>query len=54
MPKKVLEFEAGLFEYLEANASDALSSIVADGKISDETTAKLDKAIIDYKTGFNA
>ncbi|MBT3179382.1 MAG: F0F1 ATP synthase subunit alpha [Candidatus Marinimicrobia bacterium] len=52
--KKVLEFEAGLFEYLEANASDALSSIVADGKISDETTAKLDKAIIDYKTGFNA
>ena len=44
----------GLFEYLDANAGDALASIVSEGKISDETAEALDKAIVDYKAGFNA
>jgi F-type H+-transporting ATPase subunit alpha len=49
---QVSEFEAGLFEYLDANASDSLASIVSEGAISDETSEKLEKAIIDYKVGF--
>jgi len=49
---KVSEFESGLFDYLDANAKDILSLIVSEGKISDETSEKLDKAINDYKKGF--
>ena len=49
---KIAEFELGLFEYLDANAKDTLSLIVSEGKISDETSEKLDKAIKDYKKGF--
>jgi len=52
--EQVAEFETGLFEYLDANAGDALASIVSDGKISDETADALEKAIVDYKAGFNA
>jgi F-type H+-transporting ATPase subunit alpha len=48
----VASFETGLFEYLDANASDVLSAIVTEGKISDEIGEKLEKAIIDYKRGF--
>ena len=48
----VASFETGLFEYLDANASDVLSAIVTEGKISDEIGEKLEQAIIDYKTGF--
>ena len=43
-----------LFEYLDSNASEALSSIVNEGIISDETAKNLEKAILDYKSGFNA
>ena len=49
---KIAEFELGLFEYLDANAKDTLSLIVSEGKISDETSEELDKAIKDYKKGF--
>tara|TARA_B000000557_G_scaffold257849_1_gene251602 strand:+ start:1578 stop:3101 length:1524 start_codon:yes stop_codon:yes gene_type:complete len=49
---KIAEFELGLFEYLDANAKDKLSLIVSEGKISDETSEELDKAIKDYKKGF--
>ena len=52
--EQVADFESGLFEYIDANAGDALASIVRDGKISDETAEALDKAIVDYKAGFNA
>jgi len=52
--EQVAEFETGLFEYLDANASDALASIVSDGKISDDTAEAIEKAIVDYKAGFNA
>ncbi len=51
---KVSEFETGLSEYLDANAADSLASIVSEGKISDEIADNLEKAIIDYKAGFNS
>ena len=50
--EQVSDFEAGLFEYLDANASDSLASIISEGSISDETAEKLEKAISDYKVGF--
>ncbi len=50
--EEVSDFETGLFEYLDANAADSLASIVNDGTISEETGAKLEKAISDYKAGF--
>lgn len=49
---QIADFERGLFEYLDANAADSLSSIVNDGKIADETAEILEKAIVDYKAGF--
>ena len=51
---QVSEFESGLLEYLEANASDSLATIVSEGTISDETAEKLEKSITDYKAGFKA
>jgi len=50
---RVLEFETGLFEYLEANAADSLASIVKEGEISDECSLTLEKAIVEFKAGFN-
>ena len=50
--EKISDFETGLFEYLDANASDSLASIVKDGNISKETGEKLEKAISDFKVGF--
>ena len=52
--EQISDFEFGLFEYLDANAKDSLDSIVSEGTISDETAEKLEKAIKDYKGGFNA
>ena len=50
--EQVSDFEAGLFEYLDANASDSLASIISEGSISDHTAEKLEKAISEYKVGF--
>ena len=52
--EQISDFESGLFEYLDANAKDSLDSIVSEGTISDATAEKLEKAIKDYKGGFNA
>jgi F-type H+-transporting ATPase subunit alpha len=52
--EKVLDFETGLLEYLDANAADSLASIVNEGKFTDENVGTLEKAIVDYKAGFNA
>ena len=52
--EQISDFEAGLFEYIDSNARDSLDSIVSEGKISDETAEKLEKAIKDYKGGFKA
>ncbi|MBJ13142.1 MAG: F0F1 ATP synthase subunit alpha [Candidatus Marinimicrobia bacterium] len=51
---QISDFEAGLFEYIDSNARDSLDSIVSEGKISDETAEKLEKAIKDYKGEFKA
>ncbi|GIR93612.1 ATP synthase subunit alpha [bacterium] len=52
--EKVSEFESNLFDYLEANASDQLSSIKESGDLSDDTSESLDKLILDYKNSFAA
>ncbi len=49
---QVSEFESGLLDYLDANASDCLESIVKEGNISEETETKLNDAISNYKAGF--
>ena len=49
---KVALFEAGLFEYLDANSKDLLDEIVEKGKITDELEQKLESAIVNFKTGF--
>ena len=50
--EKVSEFESNLFDYLEANASDQLSSIKEIGDLSDDTSKSLDKLISDFKNSF--
>ena len=52
--EEISDFENGLFEYLDANASDSLASIVNEGTISEDTGEKLEKAISDFKAGFKA
>ena len=52
--EKVSEFESNLFDYLEANASDQLSSIKESGDLSDDTSEFLDKLISDFKNSFAA
>ena len=49
---KVDEFESGLFDYLDANASEQLKAIRDEGDISEENSDALDKAISDYKNSF--
>ena len=49
---KVDEFESGLFDYLDANASEQLNAIRDEGDISEENSDALDKAISDYKNSF--
>ena len=51
---KVALFEAGLFEYLDANSRDLLDEIVKKEKITDELEQKLESAIVNFKTGFKA
>jgi len=51
---QISEFELGLLEYLDANSSDSLATIISEGSISDETSEKLEKSITDYKLGFKA
>ena len=50
--EKVSEFESGLFDYLDANASEELNSIKNEGDISDSVSGKLEKAIDDFKNTF--
>ena len=52
--EKVSEFESNLFDYLEANASDQLSSIKESGDLSDDHSKSLDKLISDFKNSFAA
>ena len=52
--EKVSEFESNLFDYIEANASDQLSSLKESGDLSDDTSKSLDKLISDFKNSFAA
>ena len=52
--EKVAEFESSLFDYLEANNSEDLKAIVAEGSISDELSATLEKAISSFVEGFDS
>ena len=52
--EKVSEFESNLFDYLEANASDQLSSIKESGDLNDDISKSLDKLISDFKNSFAA
>ena len=52
--EKVAEFESSLFDYLEANNSEDLKAIVAEGSISDELAATLEKAISSFAEGFDS
>ena len=49
---KVDVFESGLFDYLDANASEQLKAIRDKGDINEENSDALDKAISDYKNSF--
>ncbi len=49
---KILDFEKGLFEYLDLKYPEISSSIRDDKVISDETAALLDKAIPEYVNEF--
>ncbi|MBL7014382.1 MAG: F0F1 ATP synthase subunit alpha [Candidatus Marinimicrobia bacterium] len=51
---QIADFEKGLFDYLDANASDTLGAIVSEGKITDEISESLKKAITEFKQGFTA
>jgi len=51
---KVIEFEAGLFDYLDANNAAELKAIRDEGIISDDVGAKLDKAMTAFQGGFAA
>jgi len=51
---KVSEFEAGLFDYLDANNAAELKTIRDEGIISDDVGAKLDKAVTAFQGGFTA
>ena len=50
---KVSEYEAGLFDYLEANNKKDLESISVEGIISDELSKNLEKSISDFTKGFS-
>ena len=51
---KVIDYESGLFDYLEANNKDDLKSIKTEGSISDEMSESLEKSIKDFTKGFSA
>jgi len=49
---QVRAFEQGVIEHVRANHKDLLDDILATGKISDETRAKLTEAVKAFKSGF--
>ena len=51
---KVSEYESGLLDYLEANNGDDLKALAAEGVISDDMAASLEKSIADFTKGFSA
>ncbi|MCS5610926.1 MAG: F0F1 ATP synthase subunit alpha, partial [Candidatus Poribacteria bacterium] len=50
--EKLVEFESGLFDYLEANNLDDLKLLAKEGVLSDEMSERLEKSISDFSKGF--
>ena len=50
--EKLVEFESGLFDYLEANNLDDLKLLAKEGVLSDEMGEHLEKSISDFSKGF--
>ena len=50
--EKISEFEAGLFDYLDANNAKDLEVVRTEGTITDDVSDTLEKAITDFKKGF--
>ena len=52
--EKVSEYENDLFDYLDANNSNDLKSIINEGLISEKTEKNIEKSISDFTKGFLA
>ena len=50
--EKLVEFESGLFDYLEANNLDDLKLLAKEGTLSDGMGKRLEKSISDFTKGF--
>ena len=50
--EKLVEFESGLFDYLEANNLDDLKLLAKEGTLSDDMGERLEKSISDFTKGF--
>ena len=50
--EKISEFEAGLFDYLDANNAKDLEVMRTEGTMTDNVSDVLEKAITDFKKGF--
>lgn len=47
------DFEAGLYEYIEANASDLVEQIIDKKVLDDDLMEKIQEVVAEYKTIFN-
>jgi len=52
-PSKVTAFEAAFVEHIRTAHTDLLAQISADGKLTDETEAKLKDLVVSFVAGFN-
>jgi len=53
-PSKITAFEKEFLAHIKASHADILTAIAQDGKISDETDAKLKKVVLDFLATFQA
>jgi len=52
-PSKVTAFEAAFVEHIRTAHTDLLAQISADGKLTDDTEAKLKDLVVSFVAGFN-
>jgi len=52
-PSKVTAFEAAFVDHIRTAHTDLLAQISADGKLTDETEAKLKDLVVSFVAGFN-
>lgn len=53
-PSKINKFEKDFLEHIRSSHTDVLATIASEGKISDETDAKLKKIVTDFMSTFQA